>query len=56
VFGARLTGAGFGGACVALCEEGAQRAVAAQVLADFGMDGGTGRLLVPSSEALNSSA
>jgi len=46
VFGARLTGAGFGGACVALCEEGATRAVAAAVLPAYGAEGGRGRVLV----------
>jgi len=47
VFGARLTGAGFGGACVALC--GPDRAVrlADRVLAAYGMLGHTGALLVP---------
>jgi galactokinase len=33
VFGARLTGAGFGGACVALCREGQALAAAGDVLA-----------------------
>ena len=46
VFGARLTGAGFGGACVALCEAGATRAVAAAVLPAYGAEGGRGRVLV----------
>ena len=35
VFGAKLTGAGFGGACVALTRRGASRDVAAQVLERF---------------------
>ncbi|MDQ3058288.1 MAG: galactokinase [Pseudomonadota bacterium] len=47
VFGARLTGAGFGGACVALCEAGALQAVARSVLAAYRQSGGEVRLLVP---------
>jgi galactokinase len=47
VFGARLTGAGFGGACVALCRSGQARAVADEVLARYASTGGEGRLLVP---------
>jgi galactokinase len=46
-FGARLTGAGFGGACVALVAAGTARAVADGVLARYGERGGTGRLLIP---------
>ena len=44
VHGARLTGAGFGGACVALCREGEAAKVARAVLSDYGPKG---RLLVP---------
>jgi galactokinase len=47
VFGARLTGAGFGGACVALCKTGSERQVAAAVLAQYASRGHTGRQLVP---------
>jgi galactokinase len=47
VYGARLTGAGFGGACVALCREGEWASVAASVLADYAALGHAGRLLVP---------
>jgi galactokinase len=47
VFGARLTGAGFGGACVALCRPDAVRQVAHSVLQAYGRSGGQGRLLVP---------
>jgi len=47
VHGARLTGAGFGGACVALCEEGALRSVATAVLAQYRAAGHSGRVLVP---------
>ncbi|MED5618540.1 galactokinase [Ideonella sp. BN130291] len=44
VHGARLTGAGFGGACVALCRAGEAVAVSQRVLAEYGS---RGRLLVP---------
>ena len=47
VFGARLTGAGFGGACVALCDAGALREVSHAVLAAYRQTGGAGRQLVP---------
>ncbi len=47
VHGARLTGAGFGGACVALCREGTLTAVVRTVLAGYEASGGTGRVLVP---------
>ena len=47
VFGARLTGAGFGGACVALCRSGALGAVAQSVLANYNGAGHAGRQLVP---------
>lgn len=47
VYGARLTGAGFGGACVALVEKGTALAVAEAALAAYQVMGGNGRLLVP---------
>lgn len=47
VHGARLTGAGFGGACVALCEEGGQALIADAVLPAYAANGGQGRVLVP---------
>ncbi|WP_332824064.1 galactokinase [Ramlibacter sp.] len=47
VFGARLTGAGFGGACVALCKSDQVQAVADAVLAQYSAAGHRGRLLVP---------
>jgi galactokinase len=47
VFGARLTGAGFGGACVALCRAGAEVQVADTVLPLYAHQGGQGRRLVP---------
>jgi galactokinase len=49
VYGARLTGAGFGGACVALCEPQALQEIAVVVLEDYERAGFKGRLLVPSS-------
>ena len=47
VFGARLTGAGFGGACVALCKEDAVQDVAQRVLDAYRRAGGRGKQLVP---------
>ncbi|MDB5899664.1 MAG: galK [Ramlibacter sp.] len=47
VFGARLTGAGFGGACVALCAKDALHEVAGEVLAQYMAKGYDGRQLVP---------
>jgi galactokinase len=51
VLGARLTGAGFGGACVALCragqaESGALRA-AETALSNYNKNGRQGRILIP---------
>ncbi|SHG61562.1 galactokinase [Massilia sp. CF038] len=50
VLGARLTGAGFGGACVALCESGSAAAAGASVLSKYNTDGRRGRLLMPQTE------
>lgn len=47
VFGARLTGAGFGGACVALCRADTVHEVAAPVLEAYRKTGSHGRQLVP---------
>ncbi|GAB2521114.1 galactokinase [Lysobacter humi (ex Lee et al. 2017)] len=47
VHGARLTGAGFGGACVALCRAGTARRVGRDVVAKYGSSGHAGRVLVP---------
>jgi galactokinase len=47
VYGARLTGAGFGGACVALCREGRAHAAAAAALACYNATGKQGRVLIP---------
>ncbi|BAY17722.1 galactokinase [Anabaenopsis circularis NIES-21] len=52
VFGARLTGAGFGGACVALVALGAEKA-ATQVLEQYKDAGYTGKILVPNFEVSN---
>lgn len=47
VFGARLTGAGFGGACVALVEAGKGDAIAQDVIEKYKRSGYAGRILVP---------
>ncbi len=47
VYGARLTGAGFGGACVALCRKGAARRAGTAALARFNAGGMQGSLLIP---------
>jgi galactokinase len=47
VFGARLTGAGFGGACVALVAAGKGEAISRDVIEKYGRSGYTGRILVP---------
>jgi galactokinase len=47
VLGARLTGAGFGGACVALCREGQARAAAAAARSAYNKNGRQGRILIP---------
>lgn len=47
VFGARLTGAGFGGATVALVEAGKGEAIASNVLERYHKAGYSGRILVP---------
>ncbi len=49
VFGARLTGAGFGGACVALVAKDEGRAIATQVLEQYNDNGHQGRVLVPAT-------
>ncbi len=51
VYGARLTGAGFGGACVALCRPSAVASVATQALDEYAAEGFSGALLVPPCEA-----
>jgi galactokinase len=47
VHGAKLTGAGFGGACVALCRDGGASQVAQATLAAYARLGHRGRQLVP---------
>ena len=47
VLGARLTGAGFGGACVALCRSGQARAAAEAALSAYNKNGRQGRILIP---------
>ncbi|GAA6618852.1 galactokinase [Scytonema sp. NUACC26] len=47
VFGARLTGAGFGGACVALVVTEKAKDIANQVLEQYNQTGNKGRILVP---------
>jgi galactokinase len=47
VYGARLTGAGFGGACVALCRDGCADEAAAAALACYNAKGRHGRILIP---------
>jgi galactokinase len=49
VHGARLTGAGFGGACVALCVEGEARTMGERVLQEYNTAAQHGRILVPLS-------
>jgi len=51
VFGARLTGGGFGGACVALCDEDALQQAADAVLARYFAEGFNGKQLVPALNA-----
>jgi len=48
VYGARLTGAGFGGACVALVTAGKGIEIANQAIEEYNQAGYEGRLLVPS--------
>jgi galactokinase len=47
VFGARLTGAGFGGASVALVAAGKGKEIADKVLEEYNRAGNIGRILVP---------
>ena len=54
VHGARLTGAGFGGACVALCDASALPHAAARAVEQYSAAGHRGRVLVPPQAALRS--
>jgi galactokinase len=47
VYGAKLTGAGFGGACVALCRTGTAQTCAQSVLRQYNALGHTGLVLIP---------
>jgi galactokinase len=47
VYGARLTGTGFGGTCVALCEQGAALHIGQESVKLYNQPGRSGRLLVP---------
>jgi galactokinase len=47
VYGARLTGAGFGGAVVALCRAGQEQTAAEAALSDYNKQGREGRILIP---------
>jgi len=47
VYGARLTGAGFGGACVALCHAGKAGVVGARIVDAYNRSGAVSRVLVP---------
>jgi galactokinase len=47
VFGARLTGAGFGGACVALVAAGKGEVIVQEVIEKYKRSGYAGRILVP---------
>ena len=49
VYGARLTGAGFGGACVALCRKGEAARIGFDVVDRFNAGGGAASLLLPNS-------
>ena len=47
VFGAKLTGAGFGGACVALCSENSAISIGQAVLKEYNKVGKQGQLIIP---------
>jgi galactokinase len=47
LYGAKLTGAGFGGACVALCRAGTALDTGRRVVDDYNAAGARGRVLVP---------
>ncbi|UGQ48662.1 galactokinase [Massilia endophytica] len=50
VYGARLTGAGFGGACVALCKTGAAQTVGQMAVNRVNAGGANARLLIPAPQ------
>jgi galactokinase len=47
VYGARLTGAGFGGAVVALCRAGQEQQAAQAALSEYNKHDRAGRILIP---------
>lgn len=47
IYGAKLTGAGFGGACVALCQKGAAAQAGRVVVRNYNSAGRHGRVLIP---------
>jgi galactokinase len=49
VYGARLTGAGFGGASVALCKKNTAKLVSDKVIRRFNDSGNRGKLIVPAA-------
>ena len=49
VYGARLTGAGFGGACVALCKKNTALSVSSAVIQRYNNVGNRGKLIVPAN-------
>jgi galactokinase len=53
VYGARLTGAGFGGACVALCQAGSAKRVSEVVIPSYNASGNKGKLIVPDYKTLH---
>ena len=50
VHGARMTGAGFGGACVALCHAGMAATVGSRIVGAYNRTGAVARVLVPEPE------
>jgi len=53
IHGAKLTGAGFGGACVALCREGRAAEAGHRVIARYNALGSNGALLIPAAPDSN---
>ena len=54
VFGAKLTGAGFGGACVALCKKNSSRSISKIVIERFNELGHHSRIIMPSNDYIAS--
>lgn len=54
VYGARLTGAGFGGACVALVNAEFRQHIAESVVSEYNALGYSGKVVVPPSQGLSS--